>query len=188
MLERLLRLKDVIIFAGIMWIAHFTNWMLDGKFWSYGVAPRSVDHLSGIVFSPFIHGDYIHLISNTVPLLIFGGLISQEAKWRFWQVSVTLIFLSGGLLWLVGFDGIHFGASGVVFGLFSYLLGRAWWRRDFLSILAAVIVLALYSGLISSLFVIKEGISWEGHLVGFLAGGIVAYVVTRFQRPAIKQV
>ncbi|MFD2204062.1 rhomboid family intramembrane serine protease [Kiloniella antarctica] len=171
----LIRVRDVLIFVGLMWGIFFLNWAFSGYLNTYGLIPRRIDGLPGIVLSPFLHANYVHLISNTVPLLVMGSFVALEGKWRFWIVAISIAIIGGVLVWLTGRGYNHIGASGVVYGLFAYVLGRAWWQRNFVSILLAIVVLALYSGIISTLFVFQSGISFEGHLFGFLSGGLVAY-------------
>ncbi|MEH6630360.1 MAG: rhomboid family intramembrane serine protease [Halopseudomonas aestusnigri] len=182
----LVRVRDVIIFVGLMWGIFFLNWAFSGSLNNYGLLPRSVYGLPGIITSPFLHADYSHIISNSIPILIMGSFVALEGKWRFWIVTGAIGLIGGGLVWLVGRYSMHIGASGVVYGLFAYVLGRAWWQRNFASILLAVVVLVLYSGYIASLFIPRTGISFEGHLFGFLSGGLVAYVSWKREKPRRK--
>ncbi|OUS12608.1 hypothetical protein A9Q97_05820 [Rhodospirillales bacterium 47_12_T64] len=182
-MNALLRVRDVLIFVGLMWAVFFLNWAVSGSLNNYGLLPRSIHGLLGIITSPFLHAGYVHIISNTIPILIMGSFVALEGKGRFWVVAGAIAVIGGGLVWLAGRYSMHIGASGVVYGLFAYVLGRAWWQRNFASILLAVVVLVLYSGYIFSLFIPRAGISFEGHLFGFLSGGLVAYISWKRQKP-----
>ncbi len=175
------RFRDVFIFVGSLWVVFALNWVLSGALFQYGLVPRHAETLPGILVSPFLHAGYVHLISNSVPLLILGCLVSLERRGdrrgQFRSVCLAIILFSGGLVWCFGRTALHIGASGIVYGLLGYLLGSAWWRRDFRSIIIAIFVLALYSGLISGLFIPMRGVSFEAHLFGFLSGGLIAYVL-----------
>ena len=181
------RFRDVFVFVGSLWAVFALNWMLSGALYQYGLVPRNIGALPGILVSPFLHAGYVHLISNSVPLLILGCLVSLETRGgrrgQFRSICLALILFSGGLVWCFGREALHIGASGIVYGLLGYLLGSAWWRRDFRSIIIAVFVLALYSGLISGLFIPMRGVSFEAHLFGFLSGGLIAYISCRTKKP-----
>ncbi|KKJ76336.1 hypothetical protein WH95_14075 [Kiloniella litopenaei] len=181
------RFRDVFLFVGSLWVVFALNWALSGALYQYGLVPRHVETLPGILVTPFLHADYLHLLSNSIPLLILGCLVSLERRGdrrdQFRSICLALILFSGGLVWCFGRTALHIGASGVVYGLLGYLLGSAWWRRDFRSIIIAIFVLALYSGLISGLFIPMRGVSFEAHLFGFLSGGLIAYISCRTKKP-----
>ena len=147
-----------------------------------GIHPRRLDGLDGILWAPFLHSTFGHLISNSIPFLALGFLVSLRGL-RYW-VLVTLVALVGGgaLTWLVGGAGNHIGASGVVFGYFGALMGAAFYDRRPRAIAPALVALVLYSGLIVGV-VPQEGISWEGHLFGLVFGVLAARVLAR-SRPA----
>lgn len=146
--------------------------VLDEALQRNGLRPRRLDGLDGIAWAPFLHSDYGHVASNSVPLLVLGGLVAARGR-RYWGwVTCAAILLGGGLTWLLAGDGIHIGASGVVFGYFGAILGAAIFERRIRALGAALIALGFYSSLIAGL-VPQEAISWEGHLFG-LVGGVIA--------------
>lgn len=146
--------------------------VLDEALQRNGLRPRHRDGLDGIAWAPFLHSDYGHVASNSVPLLVLGGLVAARGR-RYWGwVTCAAILLGGGLTWLLAGDGIHIGASGVVFGYFGAILGAAIFERRIRALGAALIALGFYSSLIAGL-VPQEAISWEGHLFG-LVGGVIA--------------
>ncbi|MDR6579763.1 rhomboid family intramembrane serine protease [Pseudomonas extremaustralis] len=143
---------------------------------AFGLIPRTLQGLPGILTSPFLHGSFAHLSANLVAFLILGSLVIIEGLNRFVTVSAIIILLGGSLLWLFGFAGIHVGASGWVFGLWAYLLSRAWFHRSWSNLITAGVVAVLYGGLILG-FLPRQGVSFEGHLFGAFAGFIAAKVL-----------
>lgn len=140
-----------------------------------GLVPRSPRGLFGIVFMPFLHGSFSHLMSNTFPLLVLLGLLIGLRQ-RLMVLVPQVSLLGGVLLWLFGRGGNHVGASLLVFGLSAYVLMGAYWQRRFAALLAAAVVIFLYgSTLLSGVLPFQPGISWEGHLLGAMAGVALAY-------------
>ena len=143
---------------------------------AFGLIPRTVQGLFGILASPFLHASFAHLSTNLIAFLVLGTLVIVEGLNRFIAVSAIIILLGGSLVWLFGFSGVHIGASGWVFGLWAYLLSRAWFHRSWSNLITAAVVAVLYGGLILG-FLPRQGISFEGHLFGALAGFIAAKVL-----------
>ncbi|KAE9649271.1 rhomboid family intramembrane serine protease [Pseudomonas sp. PB105] len=143
---------------------------------AFGLVPRTLQGLFGILASPFLHGSFTHLSANLIAFLVLGTLVILEGLSRFITVSMIIIVLGGSLVWLFGFAGIHVGASGWVFGLWAYLLSRAWFHRSWSNLITASVVALLYGGLILG-FLPRQGVSFEGHLFGAFAGFIAARVL-----------
>ncbi|PIB61319.1 MULTISPECIES: rhomboid family intramembrane serine protease [unclassified Pseudomonas] len=143
---------------------------------AFGLVPRTLHGLFGILASPFLHGSFAHLSANLIAFLVLGTLVILEGLSRFVTVSMIIIVLGGSLVWLFGFAGIHVGASGWVFGLWAYLLSRAWFHRSWSNLITASVVALLYGGLILG-FLPRQGVSFEGHLFGAFAGFIAARVL-----------
>ncbi|MBV6824032.1 rhomboid family intramembrane serine protease [Pseudomonas sp. PD9R] len=143
---------------------------------AFGLVPRTLHGLTGIIASPFLHASFAHLGANLIAFLILGSLVIVEGLHRFIVVSAIVILLGGGLVWLFGFSGAHIGASGWVFGLWAYILSRAWFQRSWGNLITASVVALLYGGLIFG-FLPRQGISFEGHIFGALAGFIAAKVL-----------
>lgn len=164
-----------ILLVAIMWIVKLFEVSLDFSAVNFGVYPRTLHGLKGILFSPFIHGSFEHLFSNTFPFLIlFGSLVFFYPK-KYFRVFILMYFLSGIILWYIGRPSYHIGASGVIYSLaafhfFSGVLSR---RNDFIAI--SLIVVFLYGGIIWGLFPgIDDKMSWEGHLAGFTIGALLS--------------
>jgi len=159
--------------VGILWIVEIVDIALAGKLNYLGIYPRTAIGLRGILFAPFLHRDFRHLISNTIPFAVMGWFVMLLGISEFFKVSVIVTLASGIGVWLFGAQGLHIGASGVVFGYFGFLLSRAYFERSALSIALSLAVGLLYGGIIWGVFPGQFGISWEGHMFGFL-GGIYA--------------
>jgi membrane associated rhomboid family serine protease len=162
-------------FVAVMWIVEIVDWfLLGGRLNAYGVRPRSLDGLRGILFMPFLHANFAHLTANTLPFVTFGGLIILRKTSDFLLVTIVTMLVSGLGIWLTGAPhSVHIGASGLVFGYFGFLLLRGYFERSILSIFLSLGVAFLYGGIIWGVLPSQPGVSWQGHLFGFI-GGIVA--------------
>lgn len=166
----------------LMWILEILDQILPYSLDQYGIIPRTAIGLRGIPIAPFLHGGFRHLISNTVPFLILGWLVMLRRTSDFFGVSLIAMLIGGFGTWLVGSPGYHIGASGVIFGYLGFLMLRGYFERSFFSILFSVIVAFFYGGLLWGVVPNQSGISWEGHLFGFLAGGVAAKLFAERKR------
>lgn len=141
---------------------------------SLGIHPRSLSGLIGIALSPFLHANLGHLLGNTLALLSFGSFFTILNLDKTGILLVQLILISGALTWLIAGSGIHLGASGLVFGLFGYLLLAGIIKKDPKHIIVSVLILLFYGGTVFGVFPANTGVSWEAHLAGFVTGGLVA--------------
>ena len=141
-----------------------------------GIRPRRVRGLKGIVLSPLLHGDLKHLSTNTMPLVIMGGVILfSQGQRTFWIVTAVIWLISGVGTWLFGGSRTnHIGASGIVFGYFGFLVSGAYFNQNLLTIGLAFVIVILYGGILWGVLPIKRGRSWQGHLFGVLGGGVAA--------------
>ncbi|MBT8062065.1 MAG: rhomboid family intramembrane serine protease [Gammaproteobacteria bacterium] len=158
----------------LVWIVELVNFLLGHSLNNFGLIPRQLDGLGGILFAPLLHGGFGHLISNTGGLLALGGLVAMRGEKHFVSTSLAIVLLGGALVWLFGRTALHVGASGLVFGYFGLLIGRGWFRRTADSLVIAALVILIYGGLLWGLNPLQQFVSWEGHLAGFLAGLAVA--------------
>ena len=149
---------------------------------TYGLRPRSADGLLDIFTFPLLHANLNHLLSNSLPLIIFGFLVFL-AGLRVFLTALALSWLGSGLtVWLIGDGGITVGASGLVFGLFSFLLVRGFFNRSWLQILLAAVLFLGYGGILLGVLPSVAGlVSWQAHLGG-AAGGVVAALLLRPRR------
>jgi len=164
-----------IFFVSLIWIVKIVEWGTLDDFSQYGIWPLHLIGLRGIVLSPFIHADFEHLISNTLPLLFLSSAIFYFYFRVAYRVFFFIYLVVGLWVWFIGRDAIHMGASGLVYGCFAFLFfgGIFSSNRQLLSI--SLLVVFLYGGLVWGVFPGKEHISWESHLMGFLAGMFFAY-------------
>lgn len=156
----------------VMWAVEVVDFLLPWvNFDLFGIRPRSVPGLAGILLSPFLHGGFGHLLSNSLPFLLLGGLVMTGGRQRFLLLSLWLMVIGGGGVWLLGGGGtVHLGASLVIFGYLGFLLGRGIFERSIGTVLLSLGLLFAYGGLLQGLLPGQPGISWLGHLCGFLAG------------------
>ena len=140
-----------------------------------GVYPREIDGLRGIIFSPFLHLDWGHLISNSPPFLVLTFMLLFFYP-RVAPVAFGIIYLlAGGMLWAFGRSGIHIGASGVIYGLVAFLATIGFLRKNVRAIAISLVIVFYYGGLLAGVVPGQAGISWDGHLFGALAGVLAAY-------------
>ena len=173
----------VAAMVAVMWVVEIVD-VFAGDLDSAGIRPRDPEGLVGVALAPVLHGGFGHLIGNTIPFLVLGGVIALSGLAR--VVSVTLIVaLVGGLgTWLVApANTVHIGASGLVFGFAAYLVARGAYTRRGLHLAAAVTVLAVYGTTLLFGLVPTPGVSWQGHFFGGV-GGIVAARWIHARRPA----
>lgn len=171
--------------VAVMWLVEIVDSLILGsRLQNGGIQPRSIDGLDGILWSPLLHLDFAHLISNTLPFLVLGGLIAMQGLGK-WVKATLLIMVIGGILtWAFASNSNHIGASGVVLGYFGYLVGAAIFERRFALLVPAAIAVILYGGIVAS-FVPRAGISWEGHLFGATAGLTAAWIIRTKRQPSL---
>ena len=161
--------------VAIMWIVFFATIAAHGALLSLGVIPRSLIGLRGILFAPFLHGSFAHLLANSIPFAIMGWFVMLRDPRHFVSVTASAMLGSGLLAWLLGAPGsIHVGASGVIFGYLGFLLLSGWYARSAASILISVLVAFMFGGLVFGVFPGQVGISWQAHLGGFIGGVLAA--------------
>jgi membrane associated rhomboid family serine protease len=164
---------------GLMWAVEILDFILPfARLDTFGIRPRSQDGLWGIPLSPFLHFGFRHLISNSIPFLLLGGLVMIGGLRRFFLLSLW-ITLAGGLgVWLLGAGGsVHAGASLLIFGYLGFLLSRGIAERSIGGVLVSLVILLVYGGMLYGVLPGQPGISWLGHLSGFLAGVAGAFLL-----------
>jgi membrane associated rhomboid family serine protease len=166
-------MKMAIGFLAWMWAVYILNWIIPIDFESWGLIPRSLWGLVGILTSPFLHGSLAHIISNTIPIFILMILISAS-NLRAAEIVGALILAGGGLLWVFGTSATHIGASGLVYGLAAYLVTAGLTQKRFIPLAASLITIFLYWSLIWGILPTQPGVSWDGHLFGAIGGILVA--------------
>jgi len=167
----------VAAFIAIIWIVYALDRFLPLE--NFGLVPRTVRGLTGIVAMPFLHGDFAHLLGNTIPLAI-TTLLLAGSRANSGIIVVMIALLCGMGVWLFGRTALHIGASGVVFGLIAFHVFAGVFEKRLKSVVLAAVVGFLYaSTLLQGIVPFQRGVSWEGHLIGAVAGAFVALVVSR---------
>jgi membrane associated rhomboid family serine protease len=179
----------MVSFTAVLWVLEFYDQLTGQRLDQDGIVPRTTTGLEGILWAPLLHGGWAHLIANTLPFLIFGFLVLANGIGRF--VAVTaIVWLLGGLgVWLTAADGsVTIGMSGVIFGWLTYLLVRGFFARSPAQIVLAVVVFLLWGGILLGVLPGQEGVSWQGHLFGALAGVLAAWLVAprRTRRESVR--
>ena len=172
-------------FVAIFWIVEIVDLLFfGGALARLGIKPHSLTGLRGILFAPFLHGGLAHLIANTIPFITLGWFVMLQRTSDFFIVTAITILVSGLGIWLFGTPGFHIGASSLIFGYLGFLLLRGYFQRNFASILLSVIVGLFYGGLLLGVLPSQPGISWEGHLFGFIGGVLAARLIAKRKRSA----
>ncbi|WP_420596199.1 rhomboid family intramembrane serine protease [Deinococcus sp.] len=168
------------LLIGVLWLQEFVDQLVfGGRLDAFGIVPRHLEKLGHIFTAPFLHGDFTHLIGNTVPLAVLAFLSALRGAARFLMTTLIIVVIGGFLVWLLARGALHLGASELVFGYFGYLLASAWYERRPSSVITALIALALYGGTLWGVLPSDPRISWESHLFGFVAGLLAARWLTQ---------
>ena len=184
--------KFATIIIGVLW----TVFIIDNSLFSifspythlndFGIYPRKMAGLSGIITTVFLHGSLSHIISNTLPLLLaitaLFGNYPRTAK----KVFILSIFFTGLLVWMFARSANHIGASGLLYCLLSYVFFSGFIRKDLQSIGISLAIAFLYGSLIFGIIPDKEYISWESHLFGFLSGIFLAWIYRKKDTPVYR--
>lgn len=171
-------------FLAIFWIVEIIDrYVFKGRLDVFGIIPHHLIGLRGILFAPFLHGNFNHLIANSIPFVILGWLVMLQETSDFFIVT-GLTMLVGGLgVWIFGVPGsVHIGASILIFGYLGFLLLRGYFQRNVASIFISVIVGLFYGGTVWGVLPSQPGISWQGHLFGFLGGILAARMIAKEKR------
>jgi membrane associated rhomboid family serine protease len=174
-------------FTLVLYVIELLDRVLPANLERFGIVPRSVSGLDGIVWAPLLHTTWGHLLSNTLPVLIFGFLAMSSGLGQWIAVSATIWVISGVGVWLVGADGITVGASGLALGWLTFLLIRGIFTRSFLQLLVAVVLFMYWGGTLLGVLPGDPGVSWQGHLFGAAAGVLAAWLVTVANRRAANK-
>lgn len=168
----------IATFIAIIWIVFvFDRFMALEQ---YGLVPRNVRGLVGIVAMPFLHGDLAHIIGNTIPL-VFTLILLAGSRANSGAIVFLITILAGSGLWLFGREALHIGASGLVFGLIAFHICSGFFERRFKSIVIALLVGGLYAGTLwKGVIPFQKGVSWDGHLFGAIAGALVALITAKW--------
>ena len=169
-----------------LWLVYTIEIIFPGDFSHFGILPRTLSGLRGIVLSPFLHGDIGHLFNNSIPLFILVAALRFFYRKESLKVLVLGVLLSGFGTWLIGRESYHIGASGLIYVLVSFIFFKGIKSKYFRLVALSLAIVVVYGGMIWFVFPSEEqNISWEGHLSGFIAGYLLAiYTKTEdYQKP-----
>ncbi len=172
-------------FVFLMWLVYSVESFLGINLSHYGIFPRTAQGLVGIFTAPLIHGNSVHIISNTIPLMFLGWTLFFFYENIAKQVFLICYFLTNILVWVFARPSLHIGASGIVYGIAFFLIFYGIFKKDFKSLAISAIIIFFYGGLVYGLFPNQPGISWESHLIGAIVGG---YAAMNFARSKAKRI
>lgn len=160
----------------VLWAVYFINMLLLFDLRRFGLIPRHTAALWGIAAAPFLHVDIQHLFANSGALFVLLVVALSYDRSMALKAIIIIWFIGGGMVWLLGKGGaIHIGASGIIFGLVGFLMCLGLFRRDWRALIISIMITILYGGALYSLLIYIPGISWTGHLFGFLSGVLAAW-------------
>lgn len=166
---------NILIFIIVLWGIKVVDTLLPLDFGQFGIVPRTFRGLIGIVLAPLLHANYYHLSSNTVPAFVLLLVLFSFYKKQAFTVIIKSILIGGGLVWIFGRSASHIGISGLIYSMAAFLIVAGFLKKEIKSVLASVLIIFLYGGLIWGVLPGRYWISWEGHLFGALAGIFIAF-------------
>ncbi|MGW1881307.1 rhomboid family intramembrane serine protease [Streptomyces sp. NPDC001970] len=176
--------KLMLGWVALLWLLEVVDLATGHSLDPYGITPREVGELRDIVPAAFLHFGFDHLTANTFPLLVLGFLAALGGIRRFLGVVATVVLASGLGVWLTSPEGsLTLGASGVVFGLFGYVLVRGFVDRSAVDVVVGLLVAAFYGSILWGVLPTASGVSWQGHLFGLLGGVAAAFVFRHHRTP-----
>ena len=171
--------KVLIVSLGLFWAIEILDVVVfQGSLDQYGIKPRQASGLWGIFLAPLLHGGFGHLIANTIPFIVLGWLTMLQETSDFYIVTFIGTAIGGLGVWIFGApNSVHIGASILIYAYLGFLLLRGYFQKNFPSIALSVFVAIIYGGLIWGVLPSRVGVSWEGHLFGFIGGAIAARAI-----------
>lgn len=169
----------------LLWFVFWFEIRFHFDFSQWGIQPRTLKGLRGVLFSPFIHGNIEHLYNNSLPLFLLVAALRFFYRAFFFKILGFGIIFSGWLTWIIGSNSFHIGASGLIYVLVSFVFFKGITTKYYRLIALSLLVVMLYGSLVWYVFPnVKEGISWEGHLAGFFTGFVFAFI---FKSPVYRK-
>jgi len=178
-----LAIKLAFGFVGLLWLIQLSNWVLGLGPGDLGVRPRQLSGLAGVLLAPLLHGGFEHLLANSPPLVVSLTTMLYLYPQSSVRVLPAVYFGPGIAVWLFGRSSVHVGASGLVYGLVSYILVAGLIRRDRRAIAASLLVCFMYGALVWGVFPFDSGVSWETHLAAAAIGVALAITLRRLDIP-----
>jgi len=164
-----------LVYVCTIWIVYWVEINFSLNFTKYGILPRNLTGLKGVLFAPFIHSSTNHLFSNSMPLIVLIMALVYFYRDVYAKVLLFGGVFTGILTWVIAREAFHIGASGIVYLLFSFIFFSGIIKKQYQLVAVSLIVIFLYGSMIWYVLPIKDGVSWEGHLSGFLIGIFFAF-------------
>lgn len=165
-----------LFFVLLLWIIYWLQIRFDFDFYQYGIYPRDLTGLRGVLFSPFIHENLEHLYNNSIPLVILLAAIQFFYPKQTFGVISYGILLSGLITWIIGRENYHIGASGLIYVLVSFIFFKGIQTQYYRLVALSLTVILIYGGMIWYVFPdVDQSISWEGHLAGLITGFVLIF-------------
>lgn len=183
----------ILSFVALLYVIEIVDQLTRGSLERNGIKPWKLDGLEGIAFAPLLHADWGHLISNTLPALVLGFLVTLTGIGRFFKATAIIWILGGLGTWMLGdidrcpLGTNHIGASGLIFGWLGFLLVYGWLTRHLWQIAVSLAVLFYYGSILFGAIPVLSGcggVSWQGHLSGAISGVLAAYWLSSPEREA----
>lgn len=181
-LLRTARAQLVVLASALtaMWAVFGATVVTGGALLQFGIVPRTTAGLWGILAAPFLHANADHLVANSASFVVLGWLVMLRDRRHFVPVALVSLLTAGLVTWLLGAPGsVHVGASGVIFGFLGFLMLSGWYARTLGSVVLSVLVTLAWGGLVFGVLPTTPGVSWQGHLGGFLGGVLTARAYRR---------
>lgn len=175
-----------LLFLLAIWVVFWFEIRFKMSLYDFGIYPRTLSGMKGIVFSPFLHGDLQHIYNNSIPIFLLIMALRYFYREQSLQVLVWGILLSGFGTWLIGRESIHIGASGLIYVLVSFMFFKGIQSGYYRLVALSLTIVVLYGGTVWYLFPGPEvNVSWEGHLAGFITGFLLSYFIKTqdYQKP-----
>jgi len=161
----------------IPWIMFLITHFINSKLLLFGIIPRSIAGLPGILFAPLLHANFNHLFFNTIPLIVLSNFILIEGLGYYLIITLMITVLSGLAIWCFAKPGLHIGASALITGYWGFLVSNIYQNGSLTTIILGLLSLYYFAGIFLGIFPSQKGVSWEGHLFGLLAGFATSYLL-----------
>lgn len=165
-----------LILVGLMWWVFFLDDTFGLDLHRYGVYPREVSGLVGLVAAPFIHStaDASHILNNSIPTFLFTWMLFYHYRTVAFPTFLFIYLFTGATLWLLGRPSYHIGMSGIIYGLMAFLVVSGWIRKNGRVASLSLVIIFLYGSMVWGIFPTNVGVSWEAHSMGVLSGTLAA--------------
>ena len=174
-----MNLHVLTIMLGVIWLIFLVT-SLDRRLLTFGILPRRIRGIPGILFAPLLHANFNHIFFNSIPLVVLSNFLLIHGLHYFLEVTLAITLISGFLIWCFGKPGLHIGASAVITGYWALLVSDIFKQGTLTAIILGVVSLYYFAGIFLGVFPGKKGVSWEGHLFGLLAGFAVSFYLINF--------